>query len=80
MDSQELRHVVAQNIRGLAENKGISLNALADFAGVSRAQLYAVLAESAAPTTDWLAKVAAVLEVDPARLFVAPTATKSRHD
>jgi transcriptional regulator with XRE-family HTH domain len=79
VESAELRATVAENIRALAEAKGLSLNSLADFAGVSRAQLYAVLAESAAPTTDWLSKIATVLEVDPSRLLVAPSANRQHN-
>ena len=78
MEAPELREQIAENIRRLAEAKGYPLNSLADFAGVSRAQLYAVLAATTAPTTDWLAKVAAVLEVEPSQLLAAPTGMKHR--
>ncbi|HEY5956388.1 MAG TPA: helix-turn-helix transcriptional regulator [Polyangiaceae bacterium] len=78
MDSTELRATVAENIRTLAEAKGVTLNSLADFAGVSRAQLYAVLAEKTAPTTDWLSKIAAVLEVEPSRLLAAPSPSRQK--
>ena len=78
VEPPELRIVVAENIRTLAAAKAMSLNALADFAGVSRAQLYSVLAETAAPTTDWLAKVALVLEVEPSRLLAAPSTSRQK--
>jgi transcriptional regulator with XRE-family HTH domain len=55
-----------------------TLNSLADFAGVSRAQLYAVLAGDAAPTTDWLAKIALILEVEPWKLLTAPSASRQK--
>ena len=76
MEPQELRTVVARNIRGLAEARGTPLNSLADFAGVSRAQLYSVLAGEAAPTTDWLAKIALVLEIEPWKLLAPRTVPK----
>jgi DNA-binding phage protein len=46
------------------------LNSLADFAGVSRAQMYNVLAGNSSPSLDWIAKVAAVLERDAWELLV----------
>ncbi len=78
VEPQELRTVVARNIRALAEARGTTLNSLADFAGVSRAQLYSVLAGDAAPTTDWLAKIAAVLEVDPSKLLAPAAAPRQK--
>jgi transcriptional regulator with XRE-family HTH domain len=74
---QELRELLAENIRVLAAERGLALNALADFAGVSRAQLFAVLAGTTGPTIDWLAKLAAALEVEPWRLL-NPTSAGSR--
>ncbi len=78
VEPQELRTVVARNIRALAEARGTTLNSLADFAGVSRAQLYSVLAGDAAPTTDWLAKIAAVLEVEPSKLLAPATTPRQK--
>ena len=65
MTPEELREVVATNIRYLAGQKDIGLNALADLSGVGRTQLYDVLASRKAATTDWLAKVCVTLEVEP---------------
>ena len=45
------------------------MNAAADFAGVSRSQMFAVLAGETAPSIDWLAKVAEALEVEPWELL-----------
>jgi DNA-binding phage protein len=69
VDAQELRAVVAENIRRAAAERGSALDALADFAGVSRAQVYAVLAATTSPTLDWLAKVATALDVEVWRLL-----------
>jgi hypothetical protein len=38
--------------------------------------LFAVLARQTAPTTDWLAKVATALEVEPAELLTRPKRDK----
>ena len=47
----------------------MSLDSLADFAGVSRRQLYNFLAGEHDITLGWLAKIAAALEVEPAALL-----------
>ena len=70
MDGDQLRAVFAKNVRNAAESRGLSLNSLADFAGVSRAQMYNVLAANSSPSLDWIAKVAKVLEVEPWQLLV----------
>ena len=72
MDARRLREVLAANIRAVARERGVPLNAVADFAGVARSQLYSVLAGEKSATTDWLAKVANALEVEPWRLLVPP--------
>lgn len=66
----QLRGVLARNIRQQAKKKRIALNSLADFADVSRSQLYDVLARRKAPSIDWLAKVAKALDAEPWRLLV----------
>lgn len=65
MTPTQLREVVAANIRHIAGQKDLGLNALADLSGVGRTQLYDVLAGRKAATTDWLAKVCVALEVEP---------------
>jgi DNA-binding phage protein len=70
-----LRALVAKNVRAAARRKGVALTALADFAAVSRSQLFAVLALDTSPTLDWIAKVATALDVEPWQL-VAPKSTK----
>ncbi len=42
---------------------------LADRAGVTRSHLWNVMAGRASPTVQWLAKIAAVLDVDPVALM-----------
>lgn len=69
MDPEALRAVVAENIRAAARRKKVTINALADFATVSRAQMFNVLACTSSATTDWLAKVAEALEVEPWQLL-----------
>ena len=78
MDPAALRSLLAENLRVLAEERGVTFNALADFAGVSRAQLFAVLAETTGPTVDWLAKIAAALEVEPWQLLAPVDAARRR--
>lgn len=70
MSGSDLRSVFARNVRASAEARGVSLNSLADFAGVSRAQMYNVLAGNSSPSLDWIAKVATVLERDAWELLV----------
>lgn len=72
-----MRVVVAENIRGAARQKRVTINALADFATVSRAQMFNVLAGTSSATTDWLAKVAEALEIEPWQLL-APRFFKKR--
>ena len=78
MSPEELREVVAANIRRLAGEKDIGLNALADVSGVGRTQLYDVLAGRKAATTDWLAKVCVTLECEPHILLHSMAKHESR--
>ena len=75
MEPRELRTLVARNVRSAAKRKGVALTALADFAGVSRSQVFAVLKSATSPTLDWIAKVATALDVEPWQLL-APRAAK----
>ena len=45
------------------------MNSLADFAGISRSQLFDVLARRKAPSIDWLSKIAQALDVEPWKLL-----------
>lgn len=60
----EVRRRVAENIREHATRRGLSLNKLADFAGVSQRQLYSFLAGDNDVTLEWVQKVAEALGVD----------------
>jgi DNA-binding phage protein len=62
-------------VRAIAKRKRVALTALADFAGVSRSQVFAVLKSATSPTLDWIAKVATALDVEPWQLL-APRAAK----
>jgi len=59
-----LRADVIANIRAHASQRNVPLSLLADFAGVSRAHFFDVLAGRKDPTLTWLAKVAAALGID----------------
>lgn len=77
MPGSQLRAIVAHNIREYAADRGISLNSLADFAGVSRSQLFNVLAGDSGTTLEWLERIAIALDVEPSDLLRAP-AKRSR--
>jgi antitoxin component HigA of HigAB toxin-antitoxin module len=64
-----VREVLASNLRHYADKQGVTLNALADFAGASRSQLYDVLARRKAATVDWVEKLARCLDVEPWQLL-----------
>lgn len=59
------RHIVAENLRRALEGQSLSMNEFASHAGVSRSQVYDVLAARKAPSVDWLQKVADALKVEP---------------
>lgn len=69
MEPHDLRATLAHNIRTIAAEQGIALNTLADFAGVSRSQLFNVLGGTSSATLDWIARVSSALEVEPAVLL-----------
>jgi DNA-binding Xre family transcriptional regulator len=69
VDSEEIRALVAENIRRLADERGISLNHLADFAGIARAAFYRCLNGEESMTLDRLAKIAEALEAHPQELL-----------
>jgi predicted transcriptional regulator len=58
------KKVLADNLAKAIEKLGVSRNAIADKAGVSRSQLYDVLAARKAASVDWLEKVAHTLKVE----------------
>lgn len=70
--AMELRQRIASNIRRLAEKRGMSLNSVADFAGLQRPSLYRILNSEVAVRADSLAWVAHALSVDPTELTRKP--------
>ncbi|MCA9707831.1 MAG: helix-turn-helix transcriptional regulator [Myxococcales bacterium] len=68
----ELRARAAQRIREIAEQRGVSLTTLVREAKVSQSHLWAVLGGRRAPTTDFLAKLANVLRVEPMEFLRPP--------
>lgn len=78
MEASALRSLLAKNVRAAAKRKGVALTVLADFAAVSRSQLFAVLALETSPTLDWIAKVATALDVEPWQLLAPRVAKRER--
>lgn len=72
VDANKLRARLAENVRFLAKERGIAINALADSIGVSRGTLHYMVTCQTAATIDTLAKVAGGLDVDPAELLKKP--------
>lgn len=69
MDLPAAQAVLAENIRRLADARSLSLYVVADFAGISRAHLYAILRGEKNPTVATLVKLADVLGVEPWELL-----------
>ena len=65
---EELRDRLAQRIRDVAKRKGVTLTVLADRAGVSQAGFWLAMSGKSGPSIDFVAKVAAALDVDPDEL------------
>ncbi len=60
---------VIQQIRQLAEARGLSVNRLADFSGLSRGYMSQLLRDQKSPSLKTLIKLAEALEVDVVRFF-----------
>lgn len=60
----DLHRRLVENVRFLAEEKGVGLNQVVEKAGVSRGHFFAVLAGKKSPTLQWMGKVAGALGVD----------------
>ena len=69
-EAQELRAVFGRNLRETCKIAGLSLNALARDANVSRSHMLQVLHGNTNCSLDWLAQVAVVLAVEPWTLLV----------
>lgn len=65
---------LATRIREIARRKGLAIEAVADKAGVSRSHVWNVLSGRFNPTVEFVAKLAAALEVDIVELFRRPRA------
>ena len=80
MGPTTLRQTLAHNIRALLAEQGRTVVALADFADVSNAHLYDVLACNKAATVDFIQKVAEALGCDPASLLRTPERENAPED
>ncbi len=65
----ELQAHLCRNIRRLANHRQVTLSAMADQAGVAKAQLYRVVSGQSSPSLDWIAKLARGLKIDPFSLL-----------
>lgn len=65
----ELRRIVAQNLRRLRQDRGLTQEELADRAGLNRNYVGMVEREENAPTVDTLEALAKALKVEAARLL-----------
>lgn len=69
METRETRAILARNLRALARERKMTLTRLADFAQVSKQQLFNVLASNTNASIDILTRLANVLEVEPWQLL-----------
>lgn len=77
MEDREVRRILARNLRAYARARGLTFNRVADFAAVSRSQIFAVLARKTSPTVTWLVRVSKVLKCEPWELL-APQSSSRR--
>jgi transcriptional regulator with XRE-family HTH domain len=56
--------ILAVNIRATAKKRRLPLNQLAESAGVSKSQLYNVLAGGSSASIGWISRIAVALEVE----------------
>jgi transcriptional regulator with XRE-family HTH domain len=77
MEVTELKAIFSARVAALAEDRGLSINRLADFAGVSRGYLSDVLRQTKAPTLRTIARLAEALDVEPWELL-RPTPPRRR--
>lgn len=79
MDADEIRARLSSRLREAIELRGITIVELAQRAGVGRPHLYSVLTGRTGPSVDYLARLANVLDVDPAALIgTAPITRRTR--
>ena len=72
MDPRDLRDAFAANVRRLRHAKGISQEDLAYEAGINRTYLSKLEKGASYPGLEIIAKLATVLEVEPAELIRLP--------
>ena len=65
----ELRRIVAQNLRRLRQDRGLTQEELADLAGLTRNFVGMIEREENAPTVDTLEVLAKALDVEPGRFL-----------
>lgn len=75
MLEESVNHRIAQRVRSLRADRGLSLQALAEASGVSRSMISLVERGESSPTAVVLEKLAVALQVSLAALFDAPAAT-----
>jgi transcriptional regulator with XRE-family HTH domain len=66
----ELRRIVAQNLRRLRQDRGLTQEELADRAELNRNYVGMVEREENAPTVDTLEALAKAMDIDPTALLV----------
>jgi len=76
VEPDELRARVGTRTRELAKRRKLKLVDVAEQAGLSRGHFWGILGGSSAATTDYLCRIAKVLEVDPVELLRRPKTTK----
>ncbi len=69
MPRDSLHRGLADSIRRLARQRKVSLNKLADFAGISRSHLSRILKCESSPSLAIVARLAAALDVEVAELL-----------
>lgn len=72
MEPTELRRVFAANVKKRAKRKKVSLNTLAELAGIARSPFYRALSGKSAVTLDRLCKIANALDCEPEDLLRRP--------
>jgi transcriptional regulator with XRE-family HTH domain len=77
VDPLALRRTLAENIRRAARRKGWTMVQLADFADVSKSQVYDVVGARRAATVDFIAKISIALDAAPQELL-RPTKPSKR--
>jgi transcriptional regulator with XRE-family HTH domain len=66
-----LRQILAQNLKRLRGERGLSQEALADSAGLDRTYISALERERYSATVDTIEKLAGVMDVEPHELLIS---------